>query len=138
MKLININPIANNITEISCKDKSWDLRNDAEFVLVCYDLLENSVTLTWKFPSIWYKENVSKTEHETFLKLIFELVDFFEVDSSDLYGLKSDIFVLEGINDFYQKRDGSFESNDALTFEFGNGLKIAVKAGILRLEICNS
>lgn len=134
MEYLNINPILNNVLEISSGKNSWDLRNDADFKEISFNILENSVTLIWQFPSVWYKKEHKKTEQKLFLKFIFEKVDFIEIDSSDLYGLKSDITILEGVQNYYEKRDGSFDNNNFITFEFGNGLKIVIKAEILRFE----
>ncbi len=135
MKYINIEPIINNVLEIKSEGDSWDLRNDADFMEVCYNVIEKSATLIWKFPSDWYIKEYKKKPQKVLLKLIFETVEFFEVDSSDIYGLKSDNIVIEGVNDYYEKKDGSFENNNFITFEFGNGLKIILKSEMLRFKI---
>lgn len=57
------------------------------------------------------------------------------MDSSNLYGLESDVIVLEGIQNFYERKDGSFDDDSLMTFEFGSGLKIVVKAESLRFSI---
>lgn len=128
-------PFLDNVLEISSEKNKWDLRNDADFNEVSYNILENSVSLIWKFPSEWYKKEHEKTKPSVFLKFIFEMVDFLEIDPSDLYGSKSDITILEGIQNYYEKKDGSFDDNNFTTFEFGNGLKIIVKAETLRFQL---
>lgn len=134
MEYLNINPILDNVLEISSGKNSWDLRNDADFKEVSFNVLENSVTLIWQFPSLWYKKEHKKEEPKIFLKFIFEKVDFIEIDSSDLYGMKSDITILEDVLNYYEKKDGSFDNNNFITFEFGNGLKIIIKAETLRFQ----
>jgi len=138
MELININPILDDVLEIYSQNKCWDLRNDVDFLKVSYNVIEKSAILIWQFPSDWYLKQYKIKESKKFLEFYFENVDFFEIDSSDIYGLKSDIIVLEGIHNYYEKKDGTIENNNFITFIFGNGLKVIIKADILRFQVISS